>query len=74
MIVSVMIKIMIIRRLYLRYQDPENYHYNFFGKKVIHSGFLSDKEMKNFMITIPLFIFAGAYFIARLIGILSHGK
>ena len=74
MIVSVCIKIMIFRRVYLRYQDPQNFHYNFFGKKVIHSGFLTNKEMKNFFVTIPLFLFAGAYFIARLINLIIHGR
>ncbi len=73
LIVSLCVKIMIFRRIYKRYQDPRNFHYNFFGKKVIHSGFMTDREMKNFFVTIPLFLFAGAYFIARLINLIRHG-
>jgi hypothetical protein len=73
MAVSLCVKILIFRRVYLRYQDPHNFHYNFFGKKVMHSGFLTNREMKNFFVTIPLFLFAGAYFVARLINLIRHG-
>ena len=73
MIVSVIIKILIFRRVYVRYQDPENFHYNYFGKKVMHAGYLTNKEMMYFMITIPVFLFAGAYFVARLINLIISG-
>jgi hypothetical protein len=73
MLVSLCVKILIFRRVYLRYQDPQNFHYNFFGKKVMHSGFLTNREMKFFFVTIPLFLFAGAYFVARLINLIMHG-
>jgi hypothetical protein len=72
-IVTVCVKILIFRRVYLRYQDPQNFYYNFFGKKVMHSGFLTNKEMGNFIVTIPLFLFAGVYFVARLINLIMHG-
>ncbi len=73
MLVSLCVKIMIFRRIYKRYQDPRNFHYNFFGKKVIHSGYLTNREMKNFFVTIPLFLFAGVYFVARLINLIIYG-
>lgn len=74
MITSICVKILILRRVYLRYQEPQNFHYNFFGKKVIHSGYLTNREMKIFFITMPLFLFAGAYFIARLINLILYGR
>ena len=73
MIVSVCMKIMIFRRVYLRYQDPQNFYYNFFGKKVLHSGYLTNKEMAYFAVTIPLFLFTGVYFVSRLINFIIYG-
>ena len=73
MIVSVIIKIMIFRKVYIRYQDPVNFHFNFFGKKVMHAGFLTNKEMMYFVITVPMFLFAGAYFAAGLINMILYG-
>jgi hypothetical protein len=72
-IVTVCVKILIFRRVYLRYQDPQNFYYNFFGKKVMHSGFLTNKEMGNFILTVPLFLLAGVYFVTRLINLIIHG-
>ncbi len=74
MIISVLIKILIFRSVYLRYQDPKNFYYNFFGKKVMHSGYLTNKEMKYFFITIPLFLFAGAYFVAKLVNLIIYSR
>jgi hypothetical protein len=73
MIISVCIKILIFRRVYLRYQDPQNFYYNFFGKKVLHSGYLTNKEMGYFAVTIPLLLFTGVYFVARLINFIIYG-
>ena len=72
-IVAILVKILVFIRIYQRYQDPNNFHYNFFGKKVLHSGFLTNKEFKEFMITTPLFLFAGAYFVARLVNLILYG-
>jgi hypothetical protein len=72
-VLSLCVKILIFRRVYLRYQDPQNFYYNFFGKKVMHSGFLTNKEMGNFILTIPLLLVAGVYFTARLINLIMHG-
>ncbi len=71
--VAISVKIFIFSRLYKRHQDPNNFHYNFFGKKVMHSGFLTKKEMGFFVISIPAFLFAGAYFVARLINLILYG-
>jgi hypothetical protein len=72
-IISVCIKILIFIRVYLRYQDPRNFYYNFFGKKVMHAGFLTNKEMGYFVVTVPLFLFAGVYFVAKLINLIIYG-
>jgi hypothetical protein len=71
-VLAVGIKILVFSNLYRRYQDPQNFHYNYFGKKVIHSGFMTKKEMMIFFISIPIFLFAGAFFIARLINMILN--
>jgi hypothetical protein len=73
LILSIFIKIMIFKKVFIRYKDPRNFHYNFFGKKVMHSGFMTNREMRYFFVSMPLFLFAGAYFIARLINLIRHG-
>ena len=67
MVVTLMVKIKIFIRIYRKAQDPENYHINFFGKKVLHSSVVSRIELAVFFGTIPFFLMSGAYFIARLV-------
>lgn len=71
-IASIVMIIVISVKLYIRYQDPENYHYNLFGKKVIHSGFMTNKEMGVYILTIPVILFGGAYFVGNLIKLISN--
>jgi hypothetical protein len=66
MIVTLWIKIRIFVKIYKRAKDPDNYHLNFFGKKVLHSTVVSKMEMAIFFGTMPFFLMSGAYFIARL--------
>ena len=73
MVIMLCIKFYIFRKIYRRSQDPENYHYNFFGKKVVHSEILTVREMREFMLTIPIFLFSGSYFIARLVNLILYG-
>ncbi|HNX22901.1 MAG TPA: hypothetical protein PKG60_02555 [Spirochaetota bacterium] len=61
------VKIRIFVRIYKRAQDPENYHVNFFGKKVLHSSVVNRVELAIFFGTIPFFLMSGSYFIARLV-------
>lgn len=63
------IKINIFHNIYQRSKDPENYHLNYFGKKVLHSTVVRYEEILIFMFTMPFFLFAGAYFIARLVNL-----
>ncbi len=67
MVIMLMSQITIARRIYQRSKLPENYHYNFFGKKVLHPSVVKPGEVAAFFATIPLFLFTGAYFFAKLI-------
>ncbi len=67
MVLSLITQITILRRLYQRSKLPENYHYNFFGKKVLHPSVVKPGEVAAFFATIPIFLFTGAYFFAKLI-------
>lgn len=74
MLVMLFVKISLFRRIYGRAQDPANYHLNFFGKKVLHPTVVKAEEVLIFFITIPFFLFAGAYFIARLVNLMMFGR
>ena len=67
MILMLAFQMMIARRIYYRSKLPENYHYNFFGKKVLHPNVVKPTEVAAFFASVPLFLFTGAYFIAKLI-------
>jgi hypothetical protein len=72
MLVTLGIQILIFSRVYSRYQDPENYHYNYFGRKVMHTHSLSNGELKAFLLTMPVFLFSGSYFVAKLISMFLY--
>ncbi len=72
MIAMLGIKINIVKNIYQRSREPENYHFNYFGKKVLHSSVVRYEEIMIFMFTMPFFLFAGAYFIARLVNLLMY--
>jgi hypothetical protein len=67
MIMAFALQTSIFIRVYRRSKLPEHYHYNFFGKKVLHSSVASPIEIALFFATIPMFLVAGAYFVARFI-------
>lgn len=69
-IIIIFIQIGTLIKIYLRAKDPVNYTINFFGRKVYEQGILRKHEFAMFVITMPIFLFAGSYFIARLINIL----
>ena len=73
LVVTLKIKISIFRKIYLRAQEPENFHYNFFGKKVLHSSVVKPTYIVGFFASMPFFLFAGAYFVARLINVFLYG-
>jgi len=74
LIVTLAIKIGLFRRMYRNMQDPKNYHYNFFGKKVLHPEAVSKLDVLAFFGTMPFFLMAGAYFVARLVNLIITGR
>ncbi len=72
MLIMLMIKITIMRNMFKRSKDPANYHFNYFGKKVLHSKVVLQEEVYIFLFTIPFFLFCGAYFFARLVNLLLY--
>ena len=67
MFASLMAQITIFQRAYQRSKLPEYYHYNFFGKKVLHPDVLKKGELVFFFLSMPVFLVSGAYFIAALL-------
>ncbi|HNW29750.1 MAG TPA: hypothetical protein PKN50_14830 [Spirochaetota bacterium] len=67
MILTLLLQTSIFVRVYRRSKLPDHYHYNFFGKKVLHSSVARPMEVALFFASIPMFLVAGAYFVARFI-------
>jgi hypothetical protein len=67
MVAMILFQIMIFYRIFQRSKLPEHYHYNFFGKKVLHSSVAHPAEIGLFFASIPFLLFSGAFFFARLI-------
>ena len=67
MILMLSVQIILFKRTYKRAQMPENYHFNFFGKKVIHNSVIKPLELGIFFVTMPFLLLCGAYFVAKLI-------
>lgn len=67
LIFTLIVKIRIFINIYKRSKLPENYHLNFFGKKVLHSTVVNKMEIVIFFGTMPFFLISGSYFVARLV-------
>ena len=67
MVMTLLLQVSIFIRIYRRAKLPEHYHYNFFGRKVLHSSVARPMEVALFFASIPMFLAAGAYFVARFI-------
>ncbi|HOO70928.1 MAG TPA: hypothetical protein PK926_04125 [Spirochaetota bacterium] len=74
MVLMLILKIYFFRAIYLRSKDPDYYHLNYFGKKVLNKGFVKQYEFFTFFLSIPFFLLMGAYFVARLINLIRHGS
>lgn len=72
MLIMLFLKISIFISICKRTKDPANYHFNFFGKKVLHASVVKFEEIIVFFFTMPFFLFCGAYFIARLFNLLLY--
>ena len=66
-------KIIIFFKIKHRTKNPNNYHKNFFGKKVYHESIIKKNEFNALLLSIPFFLISGAYFVARLINLILHG-
>ncbi len=64
--IMLLVKIRIAVRIYRRTQDPEHFHYSYFGKKVIHASAVKMSEVFTWFLTLPLTLFCGAYFLVKL--------
>ncbi|HRZ26634.1 MAG TPA: hypothetical protein P5295_07480 [Spirochaetota bacterium] len=73
MLIMLTIQVSILKTIYKRAQQPENYHHNFFGKKVLHPTVVKQHEVLTFFGTIPVFLLIGSYFVARLINLFLYG-
>ena len=62
----IFIKVTIIVNIVKRIKKPENYHLNYFGKKVYEKKIVDPKELATFYLTLPLTLFAGAYFFVKI--------
>jgi len=67
------IKISTIMKIYKRSKDPIYYSINFFGKKVYEKGVIKPYEFLTLILTMPIFLMVGSYFVARLINLLLYG-
>ena len=61
------LKISIFIKILRRSKDPDNYHLNFFGKKVYSLKIIKKSEYNAFLGSMPFFLVIGAYFIVKLI-------
>lgn len=73
MFLAIAIKVVLFRRIYKRAKDPDNFHYNYFGKKVLHDKVMKKSEFYIFFVTIPFFLIFGAYFIVKIINYFMFG-
>ncbi len=73
MFMMLLIKITIIRNILKRCKDPANFHLNYFGKKVLHPTVVQQSDVLLFFMTMPFFLMAGAYFVARLLNYILYG-
>ncbi len=73
LLVLLYLKISVGIKIYRRTKDPAFYTVNFFGKKVYEKGIVRPSEFLTIVLTMPFFLFVGAYFIARLVNLVLYG-
>jgi len=64
--VMLYVKMRITVRIYRKSKDPENYHFNAFGKKVLHKNVATPKDVMIYFMTLPVTLICGAYFVVKL--------
>lgn len=70
MFLMLALQISIFVKVFRRAKLPENYHYNYFGKKVRHPSIVKPAEVVMFFSSMPLLVLSGAYFVAKVIRML----
>lgn len=71
--IMIIIQIILFKRIYKRTKDPANFHYNFFGKKVLNDKVMTKNEFYVFFFTIPFFLLFGAFFVVKIINYFMFG-
>ena len=64
-----LLKVKIFITIYRRTKDENYYRLNYFGKKILKTGIISNKEYMTLMLSMPFFLLSGAYFIAKLVSV-----
>jgi len=62
----VFIKIRIVLRVFKRVKDPDFYDISFFGKKVYRLNVVKKSELAVFLLSMPVTLIAGAYFVVNI--------
>lgn len=68
-----LVQVGIFVRVFTRFRNPRNYHFNYFGRKVYHKEVVLKSEIFIMFVSLPFFLLIGAYFIARLINLFLYG-
>ncbi len=64
--VMLFVKLRITVKIYKKSKDPSNYHFNIFGKKVLHKNVATPQDVMIYFMTLPITLISGAYFIVKL--------
>ena len=73
MLGMLIIKIQVFRKIMRGDKEVTEVQEDPSGKKVYPSPDINQKDLALFMLSMPFFLFAGAYFIAKLISLCVHG-
>ncbi len=65
-VIMIYVKGRITMAIYRRAKDPNNYHFNVFGKKVLHGSVATMKDVMFYFLTLPFTLICGAYFVTKL--------
>ncbi len=65
MVLVLSLQVTIFIKAFRRAKLPDNFHFNYFGKKVYHPTIVKQTEVVTFFASMPLLLLAGAYFVAK---------
>ena len=64
-IALVVVKVRIAVKIVVRTRDPENFHFNYFGKKIYDGPVVTKGELAFYFLSMPFTLLAGAYFVVK---------